>query len=224
MRDPRQDARISSQCGAVAQLGERRVRNAKVGSSILLRSTNHLFVSFRKLTSNPSRPHSIAILAGSGAHIPPQASGLHRHSVYILMYISVAADVHVDSTKLTDSKVREAKPGAKDFMLRDGEGQFLESRASCARTNSLRCMDTAFVTMQWKIISSYSQPRKTQLSSRASKSGLGDRYHLHPYLGRVAGYLKDRLNEGDPVGAALAYDATVQSQYQSPVAVLVVGS
>ena len=26
--------------GAVAQLGERRVRNAKVGSSILLRSTN----------------------------------------------------------------------------------------------------------------------------------------------------------------------------------------
>ena len=27
-------------CGAVAQLGERRVRNAKVGSSILLRSTN----------------------------------------------------------------------------------------------------------------------------------------------------------------------------------------
>ena len=26
-------------CGAVAQLGERRVRNAKVGSSILLRST-----------------------------------------------------------------------------------------------------------------------------------------------------------------------------------------
>ena len=30
--------------GAVAQLGERRVRNAKVGSSILLRSTNFLDV------------------------------------------------------------------------------------------------------------------------------------------------------------------------------------
>jgi hypothetical protein len=29
-----------SRYGAVAQLGERRVRNAKVGSSILLRSTN----------------------------------------------------------------------------------------------------------------------------------------------------------------------------------------
>ena len=29
-----------SSCGAVAQLGERRVRNAKVGSSILLGSTN----------------------------------------------------------------------------------------------------------------------------------------------------------------------------------------
>ncbi len=28
-------------CGAVAQLGERRVRNAKVGSSILLRSTKN---------------------------------------------------------------------------------------------------------------------------------------------------------------------------------------
>ena len=31
-------------CGAVAQLGERRVRNAKVGSSILLRSTIFPFV------------------------------------------------------------------------------------------------------------------------------------------------------------------------------------
>src|SRR5207342_990162 len=32
--------RLSTLRGAVAQLGERRVRNAKVGSSILLRSTN----------------------------------------------------------------------------------------------------------------------------------------------------------------------------------------
>jgi hypothetical protein len=32
-------ARILSCCGDVAQLGERRVRNAKVGSSILLVST-----------------------------------------------------------------------------------------------------------------------------------------------------------------------------------------
>ncbi len=31
---------FAAPCGAVAQLGERRVRNAKVGSSILLRSTN----------------------------------------------------------------------------------------------------------------------------------------------------------------------------------------
>jgi hypothetical protein len=34
------DARISSLIGGVAQLGERRVRNAKVRSSILLISTN----------------------------------------------------------------------------------------------------------------------------------------------------------------------------------------
>ncbi len=32
--------RLHAPCGAVAQLGERRVRNAKVGSSILLGSTN----------------------------------------------------------------------------------------------------------------------------------------------------------------------------------------
>ncbi len=32
--------RLFAACGAVAQLGERRVRNAKVGSSILLGSTN----------------------------------------------------------------------------------------------------------------------------------------------------------------------------------------
>ncbi len=32
----------ATQIGAVAQLGERRVRNAKVGSSILLRSTKKL--------------------------------------------------------------------------------------------------------------------------------------------------------------------------------------
>ena len=32
--------RLLAPCGAVAQLGERRVRNAKVGSSILLGSTN----------------------------------------------------------------------------------------------------------------------------------------------------------------------------------------
>ena len=31
--------KLSAPCGAVAQLGERRVRNAKVGSSILLGST-----------------------------------------------------------------------------------------------------------------------------------------------------------------------------------------
>jgi hypothetical protein len=37
--------------GAVAQLGERRVRNAKVGSSILLRST-----IFPKYTSTPKWP------------------------------------------------------------------------------------------------------------------------------------------------------------------------
>src|SRR5690606_31267707 len=34
--------------GAVAQLGERRVRNAKVGSSILLRSTKSLKASLRR--------------------------------------------------------------------------------------------------------------------------------------------------------------------------------
>ena len=32
--------RLLAPCGAVAQLGERRVRNAEVGSSILLGSTN----------------------------------------------------------------------------------------------------------------------------------------------------------------------------------------
>ena len=34
--------------GAVAQLGERRVRNAKVGSSILLRSTKDTFVEVQE--------------------------------------------------------------------------------------------------------------------------------------------------------------------------------
>ena len=39
LRDAGNSAMLGSPCGAVAQLGERRVRNAKVGSSILLRST-----------------------------------------------------------------------------------------------------------------------------------------------------------------------------------------
>ena len=34
------ECRLLVLCGAVAQLGERRVRNAEVGSSILLGSTN----------------------------------------------------------------------------------------------------------------------------------------------------------------------------------------
>ena len=41
---------IGNRCGAVAQLGERRVRNAEVGSSILLGSTNSLLnANFRVL-------------------------------------------------------------------------------------------------------------------------------------------------------------------------------
>lgn len=39
---PGKIAIIRASCGAVAQLGERRVRNAKVGSSILLRSTTRI--------------------------------------------------------------------------------------------------------------------------------------------------------------------------------------
>lgn len=39
LRGEGNSAMLGSPCGAVAQLGERRVRNAKVGSSILLRST-----------------------------------------------------------------------------------------------------------------------------------------------------------------------------------------
>jgi integrase len=35
-------------------------------------------------------------------------------------------DVHVDSKKLTGARVRDAKPSDKDFMLRDGEGLFLQ--------------------------------------------------------------------------------------------------
>jgi hypothetical protein len=46
--------------------------------------------------------------------------------MYILTYISETGDVHMDSKKLTDAKVRDAKPGAKDVMLRDGEGLFLQ--------------------------------------------------------------------------------------------------
>ncbi len=44
---------IISCCGAVAQLGERRVRNAKVGSSILLGSTNSYLLHqlFTKVTT-----------------------------------------------------------------------------------------------------------------------------------------------------------------------------
>ena len=38
---PRKPGKLASLRGAVAQLGERRVRNAKVGSSILLRSTTY---------------------------------------------------------------------------------------------------------------------------------------------------------------------------------------
>ena len=40
--------RLLAPCGAVAQLGERRVRNAEVGSSILLGSTNLPLLSFQK--------------------------------------------------------------------------------------------------------------------------------------------------------------------------------
>src|SRR5258706_8050242 len=42
IRDPRRTPVPALSSGAVAQLGERRVRNAKVGSSILLRSTKCL--------------------------------------------------------------------------------------------------------------------------------------------------------------------------------------
>ena len=41
--------------GAVAQLGERRVRNAKVGSSILLRSTILLFINIQQRPRSPPK-------------------------------------------------------------------------------------------------------------------------------------------------------------------------
>ncbi len=50
-----QHGRIARLCGAVAQLGERRVRNAEVGSSILLGSTN--FPSFL-----PLKKHSTSLV------------------------------------------------------------------------------------------------------------------------------------------------------------------
>jgi len=53
------DARISSLIGGVAQLGERRVRNAKVRSSILLISTN----LFKGLASACDLKHWIALHA-----------------------------------------------------------------------------------------------------------------------------------------------------------------
>ena len=45
------DARIARRGGAVAQLGERRVRNAKVEGSIPFRSTSHLSMPFIRVHS-----------------------------------------------------------------------------------------------------------------------------------------------------------------------------
>ena len=54
-RTTRTFARLRVACGGVAQLGERRVRNAEVGSSILLLSTTR---NFQDASRTPGRPQS----------------------------------------------------------------------------------------------------------------------------------------------------------------------
>src|SRR5580765_8164737 len=107
-------AKIMAYLGEVAQLGERRVRNAEVGSSILLFSTTHSisrsihatycsrFVRFgvrcpKKVSQKRANDEQQA--SRSPASEPPRSvllpaghSGNHQHSLHATRDLSFAAD------------------------------------------------------------------------------------------------------------------------------------
>jgi hypothetical protein len=56
-RPTKPGARLRRACGGVAQLGERRVRNAKVGSSILLLSTTFFSGAHERRTNGAQTVH-----------------------------------------------------------------------------------------------------------------------------------------------------------------------
>ena len=85
--------------GAVAQLGERRVRNAKVGSSILLGSTNFLPPNDQRhrglywvcvISTFGKKETNISIATATAARIMKKAPNPHVVCVQAIMGIAVA--------------------------------------------------------------------------------------------------------------------------------------
>ena len=59
---------VGPNCGAVAQMGERRVRNAKVGSSILLGSTKFYLLPQARVDTSGSQSMPIISSCGMWTH------------------------------------------------------------------------------------------------------------------------------------------------------------